>query len=171
MKNIMKGRYNVGSCRKSCHVKAMMMICSSLTIIQRHYVREEYVRKYFKDQKPATVRKCRVKNRLRIMEFTNNCTEKCYDPCFEQNFRHKQKYLRKKVKLPSTVKLSFYYEDAKETSIEHIPRYDVVTLVSNFGGQLGLMVGMSALSFMEVLVWLILLVVDGLHRLLSNKRH
>ena len=46
----------------------------------------------------------------------------------------------------------FYFPDMKETSIEHVPRLDVPTLFSNFGGQLGLMAGVSAISVVELIV-------------------
>ena len=47
--------------------------------------------------------------------------------------------------------------------IEHVPRLDVATLLSNFGGQLGLMAGVSAISIVELTLWMLLIIFDRLY--------
>ena len=56
--------------------------------------------------------------------------------------------------------LFFYYQEMKETLIEQNPSYHFSTLFANFGGTLGLMTGMSAISIMEMGIWLILYMID-----------
>lgn len=43
-----------------------------------------------------------------------------------------------------------YYQDLKETRISQIPKTSVTNLISNIGGTLGLFMGLSLLSFVEV---------------------
>ena len=45
--------------------------------------------------------------------------------------------------------LNVFYTDIAYTHISEWPKWNVVMLLSNFGGQLGLFVGMSMLSFLE----------------------
>ena len=165
-KNIMHGQYTVGSCKKSCNIKAELELCATMGTIERHYVRSEYTRRYFKDQPIAESQKCVAEKRSQIAKHVMKCVETCHNPCYEQYFKSRNTFLRRGKK--SDVMLSFYFEDAKEAHIEEVPRYEVVTLVSNFGGQLGLMVGMSALSILEVLVWLVLLLIDCVHGLFAK---
>lgn len=51
----------------------------------------------------------------------------------------------------SLVSFSIYYYDFKYTFISQSPKMQLVDLVSNFGGLLGLFVGMSFLSFGELI--------------------
>ena len=56
------------------------------------------------------------------------------------------------------------YKQLTVTEINEVEAYDAVTLLANFGGMLGLMTGMSALSLIEILVWFVLSVVARLQR-------
>jgi hypothetical protein len=51
----------------------------------------------------------------------------------------------------SMVQFSVFYTDFHYTYITQIPKFQLVDLVSNFGGLLGLFVGMSFLSFGELI--------------------
>ena len=57
------------------------------------------------------------------------------------------------------VLLRVYYRELMEMQINEAASYDRVTLVANFGGMLGLMTGMSALSLFEIFIWILLCVV------------
>lgn len=48
------------------------------------------------------------------------------------------------------ISFNIYYDDLSYTLVEESPFWDVFALFSNIGGNLGLFVGMSFLSFVEV---------------------
>jgi hypothetical protein len=50
---------------------------------------------------------------------------------------------------------ALYYQDFKYSVLSEVPLFSVISLVSNIGGTLGLFLGMSLLSFIEVLELLI----------------
>ena len=62
----------------------------------------------------------------------------------------------------SRIRVFVYFDELKETIIEHVPRLDIPTLLANFGGQLGLMAGVSAISIVELIIWICLLFVHCL---------
>ena len=55
----------------------------------------------------------------------------------------------------STLALNVYYDNLKFTVIEESPAMDLITLISGMGGTLGLFIGVSFLSFVEILEILI----------------
>ena len=141
-----------------------MEYCSAMRTFLRYYSNQDFVHKHVKDQNLTDVGDCLRNKNSQINSFYDTCTDECYNPCYEQNIKYKDRYAWENVS--SRVTLRLFYEDSRETKIEEVPRYDEMTLLSNLGGQLGLMVGMSALSVMEILVWFILLLIDHAHRLL-----
>ena len=53
----------------------------------------------------------------------------------------------------------------KELVITETRRSDIVVVLSNFGGTLGLLAGVSALSLIELFVWLVLYVAEVVVRI------
>ena len=127
-------------------------------------MRDEIMLKYYRDQPLEKINECLKDKEEDILGELETCVEGCVNPCVEQYFKHRDKVLASE--LPQVV-LIFYYDDTKETHIKEVPRYEAVTLVSNFGGQLGLMVGMSFISVLEVLVWFVLLLVERINRVVE----
>ena len=66
--------------------------------------------------------------------------------------------------------LRFYFEDLEKTYITEVPSYDIPTLLYNFGGALGLMVGVSAISILEISTWFMLFFVDRIYLLYQKIR-
>ena len=64
----------------------------------------------------------------------------------------------------SVVAFSVYYSDFKYTFIQQLPKMQIVDAVSNFGGLLGLFVGVSFLSFIELIECLIQIVLISLEK-------
>jgi amiloride-sensitive sodium channel subunit alpha/amiloride-sensitive sodium channel subunit gamma len=50
----------------------------------------------------------------------------------------------------STLAINVYYDDLKYTVIEESPSMDLITLIAGMGGTLGLFIGVSFLSFVEI---------------------
>jgi hypothetical protein len=47
--------------------------------------------------------------------------------------------------------LTFFYESLSYTVIDQIPKMNMLDLISNIGGNLGLFIGVSFLSFAEII--------------------
>ena len=63
----------------------------------------------------------------------------------------------------NVLSLNIYYDDLQYRLVEEVPAMDLFTLISNVGGTLGLFLGMSFLSFLEIaelLLEIILLKID-----------
>ena len=97
------------------------------------------------------------------------CIAKCPPPCSEIKYGVSVAYEEGKKDLSgnpySRVTLRLKFTDFIVTEIGEQPAYDVTALISNFGGTLGLMCGMSAVSILELLIWLFLSVAIALFRL------
>ena len=52
----------------------------------------------------------------------------------------------------SLISLNLFYEEFKYTSINEVPKFTLIDLIANLGGIMGLFLGMSFLSFGEVIV-------------------
>jgi hypothetical protein len=55
----------------------------------------------------------------------------------------------------SIVRLNIFYDSLSYTLSEESPQLDMVTLIANIGGNLGLFLGMSMFSFCELITTLI----------------
>ena len=163
-RNMFTGNYTMATCKETCTTKAELIYCSTASFMRRKYIKDKnFLKEHFRDQSAKEADKCLRVKQVDIEDYLAKCIDQCHNPCFEHTFKTQARYLRHEG---DRLELSFHYEDLKETYIKEEPRYEVETLLSNFGGQLGLMAGMSALSIIEVLLWFVLLCVESLHRLI-----
>ena len=58
-------------------------------------------------------------------------------------------------KLQNTIKFIFYFDESKYTEISQIAKTSLPDIVSNVGGTLGLFLGLSLLSFIEIFDFII----------------
>ena len=93
---------------------------------------------------------------------SGQCTDRCETERLKVNVRYDKAYPFCLV--PGTCEdpiqqetLFVGFQDLEETLIIESPTYDMSTLLSNFGGALGLMTGVSAISILELLVWFLLM--------------
>ena len=69
------------------------------------------------------------------------------------------------------------YRGLIETEVRQEPKNTIETLIASFGGTLGLMCGMSAVSIIELIIWSVLLVASAVVNLCKkvskhlNKMH
>lgn len=140
-----------------------------MTIIGRYFVRDEdCLRENFIDQPVSNISSCLKGKKREFKMYVKNCVEQCHNPCFEQSYKAPEIFKRGKK---GVIQLSFYYELRKDTYIRQVPSYEVETLLSNFGGQMGLMVGMSAVSLVEVFIWSMLLLLEYLCRIATKETY
>ena len=72
----------------------------------------------------------------------------------------------------STATISIYYEEFVSTERKQIPKMTVLDLFSSVGGFLGLVLGASLLSFLEIaelVFWMVIICLKHLLRKLSMK--
>ena len=167
--NIFPGKESINSCRVSCFFKLVHKRCGGVIPGTRTFMRpEEY---------PGFINVSDSKSMSCIheaMKFMEEC--ECRIPCEEETYkskvsrvpwpkkgktaqlnkvlfqkedqnRNQSKDLSKKL-----MKLSIYYADLCEFVYTEEEKYDVMSILSDFGGQMGLFVGASVLSFIEVII-------------------
>ena len=82
---------------------------------------------------------------------TQACVKECKEPCKEIKYDVAETFF------PGTsLQWEVSFKDFLVREIGQEPRYDVTSLVANFGGTLGLMCGMSVVSILELFIWLCL---------------
>ena len=86
----------------------------------------------------------------------DTCRANCSIPCEEDSYRVTVRYEPPANESTTEVNIYFYYQEMKQTTIEQHPALAISTLVANFGGQLGLMAGVSAISIIEIIIWFVL---------------
>jgi hypothetical protein len=71
----------------------------------------------------------------------------------------------KNLTLNDLVYFTVYFEDSAYTSISEIPKMSFLDLIANIGGNLGLFIGISFLSFAEFIELLIeiFIILKGTH--------
>lgn len=80
-------------------------------------------------------------------EFLNTCEKGCSKECYSVLFNTQVI----SSKSTSDTKFTFSFSDFSTLNITQIPKMNVFSLISNIGGSLGLFIGISFLSFVELL--------------------
>ena len=150
--------------RNEFYIKQLLIACGAIPIGLRSLVRDqEFLNNFSRDRNISSIKTCESEKTEYLEKFYTNCGHGCQSPCNEVRYKVFKKYEPCYENHSSRIRLFFYYEELKETTIEQVPRLDFPTLAANFGGQLGLMAGVSAISFVEILIWLILFLSDRLY--------
>eukprot|EP00112_Aurelia_sp_Birch-Aquarium-sp1_P016597 Seg378.11 transcript_id=Seg378.11/GoldUCD/mRNA.D3Y31 product="Acid-sensing ion channel 1" protein_id=Seg378.11/GoldUCD/D3Y31 len=172
VKNIFGGNYTVRNCFAACILHFMYRECGNvLPPFWRYMPPEEYPRL----QNLSKAFLCFQ----RVYDESSKLECDCPPPCYEEKYETKvtisplihshftpklMKELRKRLNIPENVaiesfkphiaRLSVFYESL--VTEKHIEQelYDVESLLSDFGGLMGLLVGASVISLVE-LIWLI----------------
>ncbi len=81
------------------------------------------------------------------------CPEECdsiqYD--ISHSFTKYSEVITKNVQIEDYVFFTVFYESLQYTVIDQIEKMDIFDLISNIGGNLGLFIGISFLSFAELI--------------------
>lgn len=83
-------------------------------------------------------------------EFYNNCEKKCPQECDATQFKIKIENIQN-LAYSEGIAFTFRFSDLSSLEIIQIPKMNSFDLVSNVGGLLGLFIGITFLSFVEVL--------------------
>ena len=159
-------------CKTSCVHMHMYKLCPGVEPELRVFMRAS---KYpvQADFKNGSYRQC-VRRSLPLIDYQNcDCREHCYDETYitvtNRSPWPPHWEISSLVKLIDSVegktnntlsandiserlmKLSIYYNEFKERVSEEKPLYDVLTIISDLGGQMGLFMGASLLSLAEII--------------------
>ena len=115
------------------------------------------------DRSIEEIKECAIsEKRNEILEFLANCSAGCPTPCFEESYVVDQSYIATET-VENEIELSFTFKELQETHIIDVPSYSLSTFISNFGGVLGLMMGLSAISITEIIVFVMLYFVEKVY--------
>ncbi len=113
------------------------------------------------------------------LHIPNNCLEKCKPECDLNRFKIAQNHISiisdeyKAIynitanDMDKSVYINVYYSDLKYTIMKQIPKMSLIDLISNLGGLLGLFVGISFLTFIEI----IQICLEMIFHIISNKNY
>lgn len=163
-RNIFRGNYTIDKCVASCWARAELKFCQTMMNINRVLVREQdVIHDNIVDRTSEEVDECMTNKTNDISEEYNGCIKICHHACYEEtldvNVRHRLSSSK------NTINLEFHFKDMEQTNVIEVPSTSFSTLLANFGGTLGLMTGMSAISFLEVIVWGSLYLVESAYPL------
>ena len=169
--SIYPGKNTLQMCFSSCAYMQMYKMCSGVKPEMKVFMNEkEFPLKA--DIRNASFSKCQQKS-LSHLDFQGcDCSEHCYEEIYttaiDRNpwpqYWQAPSYVKlindiegKTNRTLSTIeirerllKVSIYYEDLEEHVSEEQPLYDLLTIVSDLGGQMGLFMGASLLSLAEI---------------------
>ena len=97
----------------------------------------------------------------------DKCYDECRFPCSKQTYKVRVEYAPNFPGENGT--MFFFHMDRKETLISEAAKTDLLTVLSSFGGTLGLLAGVSVLSLLELLIWVVLFVAELATRYLDRK--
>ena len=156
--NLLPGQYTQSKCRYTCKFRHMIDECGAVLDDLLEYAPS------LKELLPKTnnrtideVRQCLVKVIL-DKSYTCNCKMSCH----ETNIKHRH------ITKPTTRLFSylhFKYDSNTYMEIKEIPAYPATKFITDIGGWMGLFSGMSFLSVVEVLLFIILSVIAMMRKI------
>ena len=170
--SIYPGKNTQKMCKNSCGLKKVYEMCQGILPGMRVFMQaSEYPAQGH--LKNLTFLKCLLKSAPQINYQQCDCPELCYDETYTTVTTHSPWPPRWEVasllKLIDTMegkanetlsandirerlmKVSIYYNEFKEYVAEEHPLYDILTIISDLGGQMGLFMGASLLSLAEII--------------------
>ncbi|XP_077980560.1 uncharacterized protein LOC144435805 [Glandiceps talaboti] len=164
-------KYSVNLCVKECLQKNLIERCSCVTDILLDEDKCSYVN--------TTQQRCRQIVQGLFEDYELNCT--CKNPCEETSYstmvsssiwpseRYEshlygvlsEKSIKAAITLQDVdasrlnlVRLKVFFEELNFQSIVQTPKYNMASLLSSIGGTLGLYIGLSIITIMEIIVFL-----------------
>ena len=153
--NPLSRRYSRPSCYQQCLIKNMLKRCGALPdIFQRFYTRNENITRKF----GAVRTDC-----FRRLTFSFNQTA-CDCPLSCDDIEYKTRVQKGKGDTSSTTwRLHIMNGESKVTFIAQVADYTVGDMLSDIGGILGLTVGASSLSIVELCIFFVLSILKKIY--------
>ena len=139
------------SCHQMCKIKNWLSDCGDVPDIWRNYTN---ISRPFSNLKYSTRKLClRAIDDIYFEKIPSDCN--CPLPCREISYKLRVE-TDPTVKFNDTWLLKLYNEDAKVTQIIQVADYPLEDFLGAFGGIVGLAVGASSLSIIEIIMYCIL---------------
>ena len=114
------------------------------------YNREISLRKGFVDQVENFDPNMKKKN-LTYQEITENCKLQCKPACQTSYFVYDIKYIHilSKNQFETLTRINIHHDHLPDIYIRHLPEMTIISFISNFGGLLGIWLGISVFLIFE----------------------
>ena len=147
-KSMFSGPYTIKKCISTCRAKVELDKCGYILNIFRIYARDDGYMSQLKNITESKQYYCYMKKWHERRVLIDACIKECKEPCEEVKYDVAETYFPEDF-----LEWEVSFSDFLVREIGQEPSYDVTALIANFGGTLGLMCGMSAVSVLELLIW------------------
>jgi len=86
---------------------------------------------------------------LKIIQNGFDCYSECPEECDSIKYETSHTFTKSSSKIDNLVVFNIFYPTLDYTVIDQIPKIDLFDFISNLGGNFGLFIGISFLSFAE----------------------
>ena len=150
---VFPGGYTQSKCVNNYLFRKMLANCGTVFERWLPFMKPQYQKRNNTNMTNNEINTCINNNRF-CEDINGNfieCTFPCPKPCHEESFKIKEMHIftrneKKHLMLNSP--------ESRTTYINEIPAYTMEKLLSEIGGYLGLFVGMSILSLIEIMVYI-----------------
>ena len=157
------GPYTLDKCLATCNFKIKWNQCNTTWWAARNLLRDKKFERG--NASLDAVEKCLALAEQPLVD-VDKCFDECRFPCSNQEYRVRIEYAPNSPGENGTK--IFFSKERIETLISDKAKTDLVTALSSFGGTLGLLAGVSVLSLLELLIWVVLFVTELVTRCLHR---
>ena len=143
------GGYTQFKCWETYFIRRMLADCGTVLDIYLPYVKSSYRKRNNTNMTEGEIDKC-------LYDILKPCeTDECFSQCPRQC--HEETYMVKEIRFRDDDEwyVSLEQWQHRTTYIQEVPAYTMERLLSEVGGYLGLFVGMSILSLIEIIVYVV----------------
>ena len=152
IENFFSLQYSQQSCVQSCFLREMFDNCG--TVIDRWQPRLTTEMKG-KEQQLLNASSCLSYHLTRFIKYL--IPHRCNCPVACREIEYESEIITQSRTVPNRgIELSVHFSSMEEVTIEEIPDYTFYDYLAEMGGLVGILVGMSVISIIEVLLYLIL---------------
>ena len=150
--NMFPGRYTQEKCKDTCLVKLLLKRCGHVPDMFKSFMTEEDMKLV---RKVDGIRNCWRETYIYFYAGDGHnhceCPLSCNDVSYDYVFLTQEKWHAK-----NSTEIHLICTSLKKVHLIELPAYPITKFMSDIGGWLGLLVGMSALSVVEIIAYLAL---------------
>ena len=159
--NIFPGRYTLKKCQDTCTFKHMLRECGTVVDHWRKYVLgRPLINKTLEIAAPCLKSISRRKMNATICQCQFSCLETTYDTIIRKTHETPYSYM---------AEINIVYEKNTFTLVKEYEAYPLNKFFTDIGGWCGLFVGMSFLSLIEIIVFILLTIVALCRKHVNSK--
>ena len=154
--NELSSKYTKASCKESCVVSRMIDQCGDEIDRFKKYYKRSYNASF--DSKYSSVEEC-LQDMVLQAQIRNFVDCACNLQCHEIKYKVRDVGLPR-IKGTGDWRFYIYYEDREVKTVSQVPAYPLDDLLGALGGILGLFIGMSILSGVQIVIFCIVFVMN-----------